>query len=189
MILSLVALQTGRVDDPGARREVGELAARALGIIHEQLDCSEATTVALATYLRELCDHLARFHAGLGVELTLTVDADPITMGEDETVTLGLIINELVAGAAEHAFPDGRGAIHVELRHDAHDGRAQLTVSDDGRDTTADRRGDLGHRLVAALAAHLGGEMVIASSPRRRTRVTIAFSPERIVWSEPRSPG
>jgi two-component sensor histidine kinase len=102
---------------------------------------------------------------------------------------LGLIVNELVAGAAEHAFPDGRGAIHVELRHDAHDGRAQLTVSDDGRDTTAERRGDLGNRLVAVLAAHLGAEMVIAPSPRWGTRVTITFSPERIARSEPRSPG
>jgi two-component sensor histidine kinase len=93
--------------------------------------------VDLATYLRELCDRLARFHAGLGVELTLTVDADPITLGEDETVTLGLIVNELVAGAADHAFPDGRGAVRVELRRDAPERPERIVRSDPGPPASA----------------------------------------------------
>jgi two-component system, sensor histidine kinase PdtaS len=188
MILSLLALQTGRVGDPEARREAGELVARALGIIHERLERSEAATVDFAAYLRELCDHLARFHAGLGVDLSLSVEADPVPVTEDEAVTLGLIVNELVAGAAEHAFPNGHGEIHVEFNR-AGAGRARLTVSDDGQGQAAVRREDLGRRLVAALAAHLGAEVVVAPSSRRDgARVTIIFSPETMVQSQGAGP-
>ena len=58
MILSLLALQTDRVADTQSQREVGEIAARALAIVHERLDRREVATVDLAAYLRELCDHL-----------------------------------------------------------------------------------------------------------------------------------
>ena len=73
MILSLLALQTDRVADTQSQREVGEIAARALAIVHERLDGSKVTAVDLAAYLRELCDQLFCFHVNLGVELALAV--------------------------------------------------------------------------------------------------------------------
>ena len=176
MILSLLALQTDRVTDTEARREVGELAARALAIVHERLDRGKTATVDLATYLRELCDHLFRFHVNLGVVLALTVEADTVMVGASEAVTLGLIVNELVANSAEHAFPDGRGEVRVELRR-GEAGGVRLTVGDSGRGLAEERRGGLGLRLVEALAAHLGAEVAIESSPRQGTRATITFSP------------
>lgn len=176
MILSLLALQTDRVTDTEARREVGELAARALAIVHERLDRREVATVNLAAYLRELGDHLLRFHVNLGVELALAVEADAVTAGAGEAVTLGLIINELVANSAEHVFPDGRGEVRIELRRDEA-GRARLIVGDNGRSPAQERRGGLGLRLVEALAAHLGAEVAIDSSRRQGTKVEIAFSP------------
>lgn len=177
MILSLLALQTDRVTDTEARREVGELAARALAIVHERLDRREAATVDLAAYLRELCDQLFRFHVNLGVELALAVEADAVTVAAGDAVTLGLIVNELVANSAEHAFPDGRGKVQVELRR-GEAGEVRLTVGDNGRGPAQERRGGLGLRLVEALAAHLGAEVATDSAPRQGTKVAIAFSPK-----------
>ena len=175
MILSLLALQTDRVADTESRREVGELAARALAIVHERLDRSKVTAVDLAAYLRELCDQLFCFHVNLGIELALAVEADAVTVAAGDAVTLGLIVNELVANSAEHTFPGGRGEVRVELRRDEAGG-VRLTVADNGCGTAEERRGGLGLRLAEALAAHLGAEVAIHSS-RQGTRVAITFTP------------
>jgi two-component sensor histidine kinase len=174
MILSLLTLQTDRIGDPEARREIGDLAARALGIVHERLDRAGAATVDLAAYLRELGDHLARFHQGLGIDLTLTVEADRVAMATSDAVTLGLIVNELVVNGAEQAFPGRQSEIHVELRADGL-GKARLTVADNGRGLSAGRE-EPGLRLAEGLAAQLGAELAIACSPKWGTRVTVVFS-------------
>ena len=175
MILSLLTLQTDRIGDPEARREIGDLAARALGIVHERLDCVGTATVDLAAYLRELGDHLARFHLGLGIDLTLTVEADRPAVATNDAVTLGLIVNELVVNGAERAFPGGQSEIRVELRP-AGVGKARLTVADDGRGLSAGRHDEPGFRLVEGLAAQLGAELAIACSPKQGTRATVVFS-------------
>jgi two-component sensor histidine kinase len=174
MILNLLALQTDRVTDAEARREVGELAARALAIVHERLDRREAATVDLAAYLRELGDHLSCFYAHLGIDLALAVEADAATVATGDAVTLGLIVNELVADSADHVFPDGRGEVRIELRR-GEAGGMRLTVGDNSRWRAEERRGGPGLRLVELLAAHLGAEVAIDASPRQGTEVTVAF--------------
>jgi two-component sensor histidine kinase len=174
MILSLLALQTDRVTDAEARREVGELVARALAIVHERLDRREAAAVDLAAYLRELCDHLSCFYVHLGIDLALAVEADAATVATGDAVTLGLIVNELVADSAEHVFPDGRGEVRVELRR-GEAGGVRLTVGDNGWGRAQERRGGSGLRMVELLAAHLGAEVAIDASPRQGTKVAVAF--------------
>jgi two-component sensor histidine kinase len=141
MILSLLALQADRIGDPETRREIGDLAARALGIAYERINHAGAATVDLAAYLRELGDHLARFHLGLGIDLTLTVAADTVAVITGDAVTLGLIVNELVADGAEQALPGGPSEIRIELRAIGAS-QARLTISDNRRGPSAEHRGE-----------------------------------------------
>jgi two-component sensor histidine kinase len=176
LILGLLALQADRAGDPEVRRDLGGLAARALATAHERLDRAGAATVNLAAYLRELCDHLARFHLGLGIDLTLAVEADDgVAVATGDAVTLGLIVNELVADGAERAIPGREGEIRVELRAAAGTGKARLTVADNGRGLPEGGRIEPGLRLVEGLAALLGAELAIACSSKRGTHATLAF--------------
>jgi two-component sensor histidine kinase len=98
-------------------------------------------------------------------------------VGAGDAVTLGLIVNELVANSARHAFPDGRGEVRIELRR-GEVGGVRLIVGDNRRAPAEERRGGPDLRLVERLAAHLGAEVAIASSPRQGTRAVIAFFPK-----------
>jgi two-component sensor histidine kinase len=175
LILGLLALQADRAGDPETRREMGGLVAQALGTAHERLDRAGVTTVGLAAYLRELCDHLARFHLGLGIDLRLTVAADAVAMAASDAVTLGLIVNELVADAAERALPGGQNEIHVELQAATRAGEARLTVTDNGRSLPDERHKELGLGFAGGLAAQLGAELAIIPSPRQGVQAMVAF--------------
>jgi two-component sensor histidine kinase len=166
LILGLLALQADRLGDPDMLREIGDLAARALGTAHERIDHAGAATVELAAYLRELGDYLARFHPGLGLDVT----ADTVAVATSDAVTLGLIVNELVADGAEQALTEGPGQIRVELGATGAD-EARLTLIASGRAPSAES----GLHLIEELAAQLGAELAIASSPRRGMRATVAF--------------
>jgi two-component sensor histidine kinase/putative methionine-R-sulfoxide reductase with GAF domain len=177
VITSLLGLQAKRVADPEARRELEDVAnrVRALGIVYEQLFRSgSATQVDLAGYLRELCDHLFRFH---GVEpdgIRLTVEAADVTVGLATAVPLGLIVNELVWNSLEHAFPEGKGEVRVTLRG-AEAGRASLVVADNGRGLPPpDARGEgLGLQLVDALTAQIEADVAVDTAAG--TTFTITF--------------
>lgn len=174
MILGLLALETDRGIGPEGRREAGELAARGLAILHERVDREGAVTVDLPACLRELGALLARFHASLGIDLALTVEGEPVVVGAEEAVSLGLIVNELVADVAELTVPGTRCQITLELRPTAAAG-VRLSVELGEGCQAGHRHGELDLGYVEALAARLGAEVAIASSPARGTRIMIVL--------------
>ena len=95
----------------------------------------------------------------------------------DISVSLGLIVTELVINALKHAFPRHRkGAIVVDYRSD---GPAwTLSVRDTGVGMPAERRAPkpgLGTGIVEALSRHLGATVrIVAAEPG--TRVSIVHA-------------
>jgi Histidine kinase-like ATPase domain len=62
---------------------------------------------------------------------SIAVTGDSSSVGADASVSLGLIVTELVINALKHAFPDGRaGKILVDYQ--SHGPNWTLAVSDDG---------------------------------------------------------
>lgn len=173
LILGLLALQADRAGDPDMRREMGGLVAQALATAHERPDRDGVATVGLAAYLRELCDRLAGFQLGLGTELALDVTGDA-AVATGDAVTLGLIVNELVADAAERALPGGGGSIRIELQAGGAD-EARLIVVDDGRSPSTGRGSGPDIDVAEALAARLGAELAIAPFPKRGAQAVVAF--------------
>ncbi len=83
--------------------------------------------------------------------------ADGSSVNADISVSLGLIVTELVINALKHAFPgDHSGKIVVDYH--AQESDWKLSVSDDGvgtPDTLADAKPGLGTSIVEALANQL----------------------------------
>ncbi len=90
--------------------------------------------------------------------LLLEVAADDSVIAADTSVSLGLIVTELVINALKHAFPDNRGGrILVDYR--SHGSNWTLSVSDDGVGMLEDpgnARPGLGTSIVEALTKQLG---------------------------------
>jgi PAS domain S-box-containing protein len=179
IISSLLSLQGRETDHPRAGRSLRESRnrIRSMALIHEQLYQSEdLANIDFAQYVERLVDYVVSSYGrdGLGVSVQLRIESTSLSI--DYAIPCGMIVNELVANAVEHAFPDGQGEILIEFCSE--NNHHTLAVSDNGKGLPPSldpaQAKSLGLRLIAALVEQLGGELEVASS--QGTRVTVAFS-------------
>lgn len=177
IISSLLSLQARRVDDPSFTAMFKNSCSRikSMALLHESLyQSQDLAHIAMDEYLRHLVEQLKRTYDILDA-VTFSVQAERVFMEVDPAISCALIINELVANALEHAFPDGRqGAVRVELSA-LPNGMCMVVVSDDGIGLPAHvKMGEtrtLGLTLVSDLTEQLNG--VIALDNRHGTQFTI----------------
>jgi PAS domain S-box-containing protein len=164
-ILSLEA-NSARTEEAKDKLAAARDRIDAVAVIHAALYQGEdVRRVAFGDYLERLCDYLA---TSLGADrrgVSIEVDADAILIETNNAITLSLVVNELVANAFKHAFPeDAGGTVSVCLRRDD-PATVTLTVADDG--TGSDRwplEDDalitgLGTRLITGSVRQLEGSM------------------------------
>ena len=108
-------------------------------------------------YIKRITSHLREMAPG-GIDIE--VHCAPLALMARRASALGVLVNEMVANACKHGFPDGRTG-HVYLRGRlAEDGHYVLTCEDDGvgADTPATAAG-IGMRIMEASAAQLEGHL------------------------------
>ena len=103
------------------------------------------------------------------------MNADDSVVDANTSVSLGLIITELVINALKHGYPGhARGKIIVDYHSNGPEW--SLSVRDDGVGMPVGTRkseAGLGTGIVEALAKHLGAEIqVIAANPGVETRIS-----------------
>ena len=109
-----------------------------------------------------LLEHLGQIGAGVRAGLlppgvTLTISGDDVTVPATMALTIGLVVNEWITNAIKYAFPDGVGAIRVDLAR--RQGMILLTVHDDGVGIAPDQGPGTGSRLLASLVETLNGDL------------------------------
>lgn len=185
IVSSLLSLQNGPSPDADTHSlfRDSQNRIRSMALIHEQLyRSSDLTRIDFAAYTENLVNHIVASYADKAADLRLELHVEPTLLTLDRAIPCGMIINELVANAVEHAFPRGLGTISVRFGRQRE--RFVLEVGDDGvglpPSLDPERAESLGLRLVKALAAQLEAELRFASE--HGTRVTIRFaSPRRDV--------
>jgi PAS domain S-box-containing protein len=180
IISSLLYLQAGKTEDPGAIRALkdSQNRVRSIALVHESLyQSSNLAGIQIGEYTRGVASNLLESYGGRDRPVRLTVRMGTIRLSINAAIPCGLIINELISNSLKHAFPEGReGEIRIELaRTDT--GSLALTVSDDGIGIPehVDFRSSpsLGLTLVSSLVAQLGG--IIELDRRGGTTFTITF--------------
>lgn len=182
LVSSFISLQMRQLADGAARDALREAQARieAVAHVHRRLYTSgDMAQVAVDEYLKSLIEELS---ASLGREdsgaPTLSLDADPMKVGTDQAVSLGVIVTELVTNAVKYAYQPGQGGdIRVHLKADG-EGRALLTVEDDGvglGDPSQGPKGTgLGSKIIAAMAGGLRSK-VDFDTAHKGVRARLAF--------------
>jgi len=178
VISSLLHLQSRDVDDATARQLFTDSQSRirSMALIHEQLYQSEdLAQLNVEGYLQQLTDHLFRTYNMRGSSVTLAIEADGASLAMDQAIPCGLIVNELVSNALEHAFPGDRsGTVRVALTRTS--GAACLVVEDDGVGTwdpaAIETSDTLGLKLVRGLVQQLGGDLTVAAPAGLRFTIT-----------------
>lgn len=168
-IIASVLLQSARkVQSEETRVHLQDAHNRVMSIasVQQQLAVSRLGDVALRPYLEQLCQSLGASMIHDRDQLSVGVDADESATSADISVSLGLIVTELVINALKHAFPGHRkGKILVSYR--GAPSSWTLTVSDDGvgmpKDAESAKSG-LGTSIVQALAAQLQAELSVSDA-------------------------
>jgi two-component sensor histidine kinase len=171
IISSLLNLQSKQVKDKQALEMFKESQhrVRTMALIHEKLYRSrDLARVHFAEYLHGLAAHLFRAYGVNPEDVRLEVEGGGAQLGIDTVIPCALLTHELISNALVHAFPQGKGELHVELKPEGA-GRHTLTVIDNGVGLPADldwrASKSLGLQLVNALADQLDGRVEVTSRP------------------------
>ena len=167
IVSSLLRLQSGYIKDEealGMFRD-SQNRIRSMALVHEKLYKSEdLSKVDFAEYVQSLTAHLVRSYGQKGSGITLQVNIKNIFLDIDTAIPCGLLINELVSNALQHAFYQQQyeGHIVIDLRRTENE-QLCLTVSDNGRGfpREIDFRSteSLGLQLVCSLTEQLAGSI------------------------------
>lgn len=184
VLSSLFNLQARALPEGASRNAIRDGADRvyAMALVHEKLYRSERlSSIQLADYIGDLCGHLTDASGSERRDVRLDWDVEPIELGLDTAIPLGLLLNELVSNSLKHAFHGtGGGQVHVGVRR-AQGGEAIMVVSDSGAGFPAglvpEAGSSLGMKLIVTLAAQIGGSVSFESG--QGLRVTVKFKISR----------
>jgi two-component sensor histidine kinase/low affinity Fe/Cu permease len=180
IVMSLLSLQAGRVENDAARSALMQARARinALALVHRILhDIEELATVELRTLLTDLA---AQIHEGFALDsstLRLEIDAISCQVSGDLAVPLALFTVEALTNVFKHAYPDRTldGVIRVSLRSAGAD-ELSLAIIDNGRGFNPEASGaSVGDRLMRTFALQVGGRIYTRSNRGHGTTVELVF--------------
>ena len=159
IIASVLMLSAKRVQSEETRSHLYEAHERLMSVaaMQKHLAPSRLGDVELRPYLTDLCRTIGASMIRDHDQISLGISADGSVTTADVSISLGLIVTELVINALKHAFPGHRkGKIAVDYR--AEGPSWTLSVADDGVgiDTRVQsQKGGLGTSIVEALAKQL----------------------------------
>ena len=188
-IIASVLLQSARsVQSDESRAHLSDAHNRVMSIaaVQKQLATSRLGEVELRPYFIQLCDSLGASMISDHDQLTIMVTVDDSVVASDISVSLGLIVTELVINALKHAVPAARkGRIMVDYRSQA--ANWTLSVGDDGvgmpKDAASATAG-LGTNIVQALAKQLRA-IILVEDAKPGTTVSITHRPIAAIKKRP----
>lgn len=132
-----------------------------MSLIHDQLYRSDDLAhIDFHSYIQNLTTNLFQCYGTSQELIKLEIAVKNIFLPLDQSIPLGLIINELVSNALKYAFPKMHGKIKIQLVQS--DPNIILTISDDGVGIPADfdltTAEGLGMQLIQSLTEQLDGE-------------------------------
>lgn len=177
-IIASVLLQNARkVQSEETRAHLRDAHQRVMSVaaVQQQLATSRLGDVELRPYFMQLCQSLGASMIRDHNQLSIAVTSDESAVSADVSVSLGLIVTELVINALKHAFPGGRkGTITVAYATRA-PGWA-LSITDDGVGMPSDpahAKPGLGTGIVEALVKQLRATIEVSDAePGTRVAIT-----------------
>ena len=131
--------------------------------VHEQLYNEESFSyINISTYISSLVPEILSSYGSVD-HVSLKIDVDEVYFPLTQAIPCGLIINELITNAYQHAFPDRReGKITVSLKlDDTHN--CVLKVHDNGagfpHNFIPQQSETLGMQLIHGLCEQIGGKI------------------------------
>jgi two-component sensor histidine kinase len=188
-IIASVLMQSARkVESDETRAHLYDAHNRVMSIatLQKQLAATRLGDVELGPYFDQLCESIGASMIRDHDQLTVKVVCDHSAVPADISISLGLIVTELVINALKHAFPAGRHGV-ITVGYQSHGPNWTLSVADDGVGMPKDPgslKAGLGTSIVEALAKQLDARVKVADSAPG-TEVSISHSQIAAVEDQP----
>jgi two-component sensor histidine kinase len=185
-IIASVILQSARKSQSDeTRTHLTNAHSRVMSVaaLQQQLAASRLGEVALKPYFDQLCVSVAASMIRDHDQLSLRVDCDDSAVDADISVSLGLIVTELVINSLKHAFPGGRHGV-ITVSYKAQGPNWTLAVDDNGVGMPTDAESatpGLGTSIVEALSNQLHARVRVAGG---HPGTTVSVSHTRIGTAE-----
>jgi len=157
VVMGLLETQSFKIDDPKYKKmfETHVDRLKAMSLMHKNLYSNHSyEEVDIQEYLEEIAQSLQTY-----TEHSINTDIDPIVVDMKTAMNLGLIFNEAVTNAIEHAFEGEDGTIDISFKQEGN--RYSLSIEDNGRgfDTSKTYK-SLGLTLIKDLSATFPGNNI-----------------------------
>jgi len=168
-IIASILMQSARkVQSDESRGHLQDAHSRLMSIaaVQQHLAASRLGEVEIRTYLVQLCKSLGASMIFDPKALSIEVIVDDSVTNADVSVSLGLVVTELVINSLKHAFPGHRaGKIVVQYKSEGRNWT--LSVSDNGVGMPTEPysgKPGLGTNIVEALAKRLEAEVEVSDA-------------------------
>jgi two-component system, sensor histidine kinase PdtaS len=187
IIASVMMLDARRTSSEEVRGHLHNAHNRVMSVAQLQLQLAVGSNEAVDVhaYLTRLCDTIGASMIPDPQQLALTVVAPQVSVEPEVSVSLGLIVTELVINALKHAFPNGAGG-KILVSYELTGPTWTLSVTDNGVGMPKGKpeaMAGLGSSIVEALARQLGADVAVTAM-KPGTRVSIIQRPKRAVGSD-----
>jgi two-component sensor histidine kinase len=168
IIASVLMQSARRVQSEEVRGHLKNAHSRVMSIaaLQRQLSTTKSGPVDLRAYLTQLAQSLGASMIEDPERLSITVHVDDSKVPADISVSLGLIVTELVINALKHAFPDQpSGVILIDYHSEGADWVLSVTDNGIGMPEGEDApKAGLGTGIVEALSKNLLGEIDVSDA-------------------------
>lgn len=172
IVSSLLNLQANSITDNAAKDALREShnRVRSIALIHQKLYMQEdISAISLEEYVMQLCNHLKVVFNADQVETSCSVHPPHLKLGMEQSIPLGLILNELITNSIKYAQINKEGG-QISIRFvDDQEGNCTLFFSDNGigmpDNFDVTKATTLGMRMVNELTRQLNGTLQYIKTP------------------------
>ncbi len=150
---------------------------RSMAMIHEKLyKTKELSNINFGEYIRDFTTYLFNAYRSRIGNLRLDLDLCDVKLDINLSISLGLILNELITNALKHAFPNNKpGRLGITLREE--NGQIHLCITDNGvglpENFDIKKTNSLGLELVDSLVEQHRGTLEIKSNGKTEIEITL----------------
>ena len=179
IIVSLLRLQKRQIADTATQQQIldSESRIRSMALVHEKLYRStNFASIDFEDYLKTLAHQLVPLYATNPGQIRIVIDMKGISVDINQSIPLGLIMNELISNTMKYAFPEGRtGEFSISGMQQG--GSKVFTVRDNGIGMPPGfdwhETKSLGMHLVKMLTDQLNGTIELEKGEGTSFRLTL----------------
>lgn len=177
-IVSLLRLQSRRVDDEYLKKAFNESISRILSIsvTHELLAQEGIDEVDIKSVLKMMSKNTLDYIANSEQDIEVEVLGDNFSVDSDRATSIALVVNELIQNSIEHGF-ENREYGYIEIKIYKGEIHSTISVKDNGKgfDIKDIKRNSLGLNIVEQIIKDkFEGDFVIDST-EKGTKIVFDF--------------